>query len=930
MMMNITRLLPLFTLLHLAAHAQTWTASHLQGSPEPPHAFVSEQVFANVALKNVTDMVPAPGLDQWLIAENDGKVWAVPNNTKTQGAAVAIDVKALHPDCDHVYGLAFHPQFAGNKQLFITYTNGDKKDDGSRLSRFKVTQEKPLVIDPKSEEVLLTWRSGGHNGAAMAFGPDGLLYLSTGDSEVPNPADPLSTGQDITDLLSSILRLDVNQKAQGKNYSVPADNPFLKTPGARPEIWAYGLRNPWKISFDPKSGSLWCGDVGWQEWENIFLIKRGGNYGWPATEGSNVLDMKRKGGPSPISPPIVTHSHAEAASITGGFVYHGTRLPELQGAYIYGDYETGKIWALWHDGSKITRHEEIADTPYAIVTFAQGEDNELYFVHYANPGTVHRLVRNPDAGKPASFPHKLSETGLFANVVAQAPAAGVQAFEIRAPMWADGATAQRFAAMVSGNGGIVTEVSTDKNTGRPRAKMTWPKNAVLAKTVRLRMAQGDAKSARNIETQVLHYDGEAWNAYSYRWNDAGTDAELVGSAGGERKLDLTGPAFPEGKHRYTYRFHSRAECLRCHNAWNDFALSFNPQQISDPAPLLKAGFFDANFMKGSTARLVNPHEEKAPLEDRARSWLHANCAACHREHAGGSVPLMVNAELTVKELRAVDEKPTRGDFGMSDARVIVPGFPGASVLLHRIAKSGAGHMPMIGAREADVQGMQVLAQWIRTMAPNKEYSNDLNDPRAALEFMLKTDRGEGNPSTALNLAKSAPNAHIRALFERYLPDRERAETLGANATADAILKAAGDAKHGAELFTATGKAAACTACHFINGVGRDFGPDLSKIGARLTPAQIIESLLSPSKVIAQGFQPVVLTLTDGSVQTGFLVKRDGDSVLLKVITGQTMTLKKSMVKSEQTLAASLMPEGLLQGFTAQEAADLVQFLSSLK
>ena len=182
--MNRPHLLAAFSLLPVLAHAATWTTSQVQGSPEPPHAFVAEQVFASIPLNNVIDMVPVPGLGQWLIAENGGKIWCVANEAN---ADIAIDMKALHPDCDHVYGLAFHPQFSANKQVFITYTHGDKKADGSRLSRFKVVQEKPLIIDPGSEEILLTWLSGGHNGAAIAFGPDAMLYLSTGDAEVPNP-----------------------------------------------------------------------------------------------------------------------------------------------------------------------------------------------------------------------------------------------------------------------------------------------------------------------------------------------------------------------------------------------------------------------------------------------------------------------------------------------------------------------------------------------------------------------------------------------------------------------------------------------------------------------------------------------------------------------------------------------------------------------
>lgn len=927
--MDITRLFVFLALLQTLAQAQQWTTSRVQGSPEPPYPYVSEQVFRAIPLANVTDMVPVPGLGQWLLAENEGKIWCVPNDPKTAKADLAISIKDLHSACDHVYGMAFHPKFASNREIFITYTVGDKLAEGSRLSRFKVTRDTPVSIDPKSEEILLTWLSGGHNGAAVAFGPDGMLYLSTGDADAPNPADPLNTGQDLSDLLGGILRIDVDHRDAGKMYAVPRDNPFLATPGARPENWAYGLRNPWKMSFDRATGNLWCGDVGWQEWENIYIIRRGGNYGWAATEGNNVLNPKRKGGPSPITPPVVTHPHSESASITGGFVYRGSRLPELRGAYIYGDYETGKIWALWRDGDHNTRHEEIADTPQAVVTFAAGEDGELYFVHFGSKSTVHRLVRNPNAGRPANFPRKLGETGLFADVAKQTPAPGVMPFAIRAQMWAEGATAHRFVGMVAGGGGIVSEPAGKESDGAA-AKSPWPKHAVLAKTLRMEMRERDPSSAQNIETQLLHYDGEAWNAYSYRWNDAGTDADLVPAAGDERKLELEGKSYPGGKHRQAYRFHSRAECLRCHNSWGKFALSFNPEQLAEPEKLLAAGCFDAGFVKGSNAKLVDPHDDKQPLETRARSWLHANCASCHREHAGGSAPLMVNVELPTGGIRALDEKPTRGDFGLADARVIAPGLPGNSVLLHRIAKTGVGHMPMIGSREVDARGLRLLADWVRGMAPGQPQSEEVGDPRGALNLALRLDRGEGDRASALLAAKSSPNAHIRDLLERFLPDGERVETLGPTATAEMITKVQGDARRGAEMFLPVGKASACTVCHFVNGAGRDFGPDLSKVGARLGKAQIVESLLFPSKVIAPGFQPVLITLKDGTEQTGFVVKRDGDGVTLKTATGQAVPLRRTDIKSEQTLALSLMPEGLLQGFTAQEAADLVEFLASLK
>lgn len=937
----MARLLTLIGLLvsgtgAFAAVQVPWKTSRIQGTPEPAKPWVAEQIYTQIPFANALDMVPVPGGDQWLIAENGGKIWSVPTDIRAAKAELVVDLKKDRPALDHVYGMAFHPDYAKNGQIFITYTVGNNLPDGSRLSRFKVTQQKPLQIDTQSEEILLTWLSGGHNGAAITFGADGYLYLSTGDAEVPAPPDPRMTGQDISDLLSSVLRVDVDHKDEGKMYAVPKDNPFVNTANARPEIWAYGFRNPWKMSFDRKTGNLWCGDVGWELWENIFLITRGGNYGWSCTEGNNKLFPERQG-PTPISPPVVTHSHTEAASITGGFVYNGERLPELKGAYVYADYETGKIWALWHDGKQTTRHEEIADTPHKIVTFGQGEDGDLCFIHYGNPSTVHRLVPNPNAGKSTSFPRKLSETGLFTDVAKQTPAAGVVPFDVRAPMWADGAKASRFVGMITEEG-VSTTITQRKNPDRIESKVTWPKDAVLAKTIRMEMERGKAASEKNIETQVLHFDGEAWAAYSYRWNEAGTDAELVGPNGDERKLELVGAHLPGGKHQHTYRFHSRGECMRCHNSWSGFTLAFQPQQIAQTSAetLTSLGLIDADYSRRSEARLSNPHDESLPSAARARSWLHANCAHCHRQHGGGSVPLMVNAEMALEDMRAVGEKATRGDYGMKDAQVIMPGSPWKSVLLHRIATSGAGHMPMIGAQDVDEHAIGFMAEWIlslnkpqRRLSPNPLASVD--SPETALDVLIMRDMLDPQEfADATRLAAKSSNPHVRGLFEHFLPDHERVQTLGPNASVEKITAQKGDVARGANLFSTTGKAATCLACHFIRGSGRDFGPDLSQVGGRLTPTQIIESLLTPSAITAPGFQTVTVTLKDGAVHTGFLVKQDAGSISIKIATGQTAVFPSTEVKSQQTLPISLMPEGLMQTFTAQEAADLAAYLSSLK
>jgi putative heme-binding domain-containing protein len=879
-------------------HAQ-WTTSRIHGSPEAPKPCIAEQAFASIGLHEALEMIAVPGAQRFVAVEKSGKIWSFKDSPDAATKDLLIDLKPDHPLLQYAYGIAFHPRWQENGFVFLCYAYGDKVPDGTKLSRFKLTQQEPPVLDPKSETVLLTWRSGGHNGASLQFGPDGMLYISTGDSEVPSPPDPLNTGQDISDLLSSILRIDVDHADNGKAYAIPSDNPFLKTPQAMPEIWAFGFRNPWKISFDAK-GRLWCGDVGWELWEMIHLVQRGGNHGWSAYEASQPIKPETQR-PEPIIPPVVAHPHTEAASITGGYVYHGSRFPELRDAYIYGDYETGKIWALWHDGKQVTRREEIADTPHKIVTFGQSEDGEVYWMNWEKDTRIYRLVPNPAVGKPTQFPRRLSDTGFFTDTAAQTPATGVLPFEIAEPMWQDGATATRFIALPEGK-----SINVDKN-------IVWPTDSVLARTITWPSTQ------QRIETQVLHYDGDTWNGYSYRWNDQGTDAELVAADGAEFTVQ-----------KQPWRIHGRAECARCHNNWSGFALGFQPDQlvsIGGKKPADAHALFNGPFLERLQNRLVSSHADKANLETRARSWLHANCAHCHRRHGGGSVPLMLNADLPTAETMMMSEKPTRGDFALTDARVISPGKPEQSVLLARIARSGNSHMPMIGAREIDPHGFQVLWDWIAQGAATSQMPAAPNTPSEALIMANLIARNEVKFDPAFT---KIPNPAIACYFERFLPPDQRVKTLGMNFDARKLLTAKGDAKRGGELVRMSGKLATCLACHIVNGIGRDFGPDLSKVGARLTREQILESLHQPAKVIAKGYETWIVTLQDDSVQSGFLIHSADAAITLKLPTGQPQSIARDQIKSQQPQPVSLMPEGLLQSLTEQEAADIIAYLAGLK
>ena len=908
---------------------QPWTQSHVHGTPDPPKPYVAEPMFEKVT-ENINQGLEMVALDGRLfVMERGGKIWSFSEKIDAVRPDLFADLKALHPKLHSAYGLVFDPDCQKNHYVYVAYTVGTNLDDGTRLSRFRFTasDSAPPRVDPDSEEIIFTWLSGGHNGANLQFGPDGMLYVSTGDAAPPSPPDGLNTGQDNSDILSCVLRIDVTGTAEGEKYRVPPDNPFVGRENVRPEIWAFGFRNPWKMSFDQR-GRLWVGDVGWELWEMIHLVEKGGNSGWSAMEASNSVKPESASDLAPIIAPIAAHPHTEAASITGGFEYYGSRLPKLRGAYIYGDYETGKIWALRHDGEKIVEHTEIADTPHKISTFGVGNDGELYYIHYGNPSTIYRLATNPRAGQPSNFPRQLSATGLFSDVVEQVPNDGVYEFAIHEPMWQDGAEAKRFIGLPK-ESGIHTEIAYQKNGSR-RITTAWPENSVLAKTIGI----GETP----VETQLLHFDGDAWNGYSYRWNEAATDAELV-DAGGE-EFDVPNKGWKGGTR---YRIPSRAECMRCHNMWNQFTPAFEPIQLAEfvkfprQAPReVGIGLKLANadfFHKSSSGQLHNSHKG-GPLELRARSWLHANCAHCHRRHGGGSAPLEVNFERSLSESAMLWEMPTRGDFGLSDARVIIPGQPWRSVLNYRVSSVGNGHMPPLGPREVDEHGARLLWDWVAGL-PNERGPQDieidllLTDTSSAMQIAQFIASGKMKELDADRVTKetlASTNQNISALFERFRPAAER--PISKKLDANRILALQGNPNKGAVLLSPTGKLASCFACHRVRKKGGELGPDLDQVGARLNRQQLLESLIHPSKTIVPEFRTTVIETQSNEILTGFVVEQNSDHLTLKLSTGQTRSISAEEIKTTKPQSLSLMPEGLLNLLTEQEAADLLAFLET--
>ena len=285
-------------------------------------------------------------------------------------------------------GIALDPRFDSNGLFYVYYTAASPRR--SIVSRFSVGPD-GTAADPDSETVVLEVEQpyANHNGGQIAFGPGGFLYVGLGDGG--SAGDPKGNGQDMGTLLGAILRLDVSDPGyEGGGYAVPPDNPFAGVEGARAEIWAYGLRNPWRFTFDSETGELWAADVGQNRLEEVNVVERGLNYGWNVMEGDEEYSRSLGTESADLELPVAVYGRDDGCSVTGGYVYRGSRFPSMYGAYVYGDYCSGKIWALRYDGSKVTESIEIADTNIRISSFAEDGDGELYILDLR--GEIYRFV----------------------------------------------------------------------------------------------------------------------------------------------------------------------------------------------------------------------------------------------------------------------------------------------------------------------------------------------------------------------------------------------------------------------------------------------------------------------------------------------------------------------------------------------------------
>jgi glucose/arabinose dehydrogenase len=355
-------------------------------TPAPTTSTVVPQVrlvraMNGLGFNSMTGAIQGPD-GRWYVVEQPGRILTFREGDAS--ATVFLDIR------DHVesggekglLGLALAPDFARTGVFFIDYTRG-----GPLRTEIASFTSNGTVADKSSEVVILEISQpfDNHNGGQVAFGPDGYLYIGMGDGG--SGGDPQRNGQNKNALLAKLLRIDVSDRTK---YRIPSDNPFAGG-GGRGEIWAYGLRNPWRFSFDTETGALWVADVGQNAWEEIDLVTRGANYGWNIMEATHCYNASRCD-TSGLTLPVFEYGHDLGCSVTGGFVDRGSD-PDLRGVYVYGDYCTGRIWGLRYEGGRVIAQAQMAKASFSIGSFAQDRSGAVYVLQYASAGGIYKITR---------------------------------------------------------------------------------------------------------------------------------------------------------------------------------------------------------------------------------------------------------------------------------------------------------------------------------------------------------------------------------------------------------------------------------------------------------------------------------------------------------------------------------------------------------
>ncbi|MBK8175358.1 MAG: PQQ-dependent sugar dehydrogenase [Rhodospirillales bacterium] len=601
---------------------------------------------------------------------------------------------------------AFHPEFASNparRWVFVLYNarQANEVTPTSYVARYTLTAD-GTTFDPASELIVLRQpQTNGlnHHFGHLAFGPDGYLYIGSGDGSASFAA---IRSQDTSDLRGKLLRIDVDNGTAAAPYAIPPNNPWKNVAGARPELYAIGLRNPWRFSFDKQSGQLWLGDVGGSGSEEINIITRGGNYGWNIYEGRDCLNAAQCA--TPVELPIFTIPTISPTAIIGGFVYRGNAIPYLNGRYVFAVYGQRKLYALSKSNGAYTA-ELILDNAPNFDTLFTDADGEIYGVEVPGEGTVYKIVPAVASASSAQIPQLLSETGCIVPTSPLGTVPGMIPYTVNAQLWSDGAAKRRWVALPDG-----AQITIGDN-----GDFEFPIGTVLMKMFLY-------QRYKPFETRLLkrHTDG-SWAGYSYEWKADLSDAVLVPAEG--KTIDVK-TAAGSSVH---WHLPSRSQCLLCHTAAAGYVLGPRIAQLNSMYDYERTGRkghqlvtwnamgLFANGLPAAVAdlpALSGPFQPKVNAVRRARSHLDANCGSlCHRPNVDIRPTMDLRYSTDIQAMNVCNVDPLVSDLGLTGAKLLDPLSPATSLLWIRMQLRGNGQMPPLATTIADPTAV-VVENWV--------------------------------------------------------------------------------------------------------------------------------------------------------------------------------------------------------------------------
>ncbi len=718
---------------------------------------VLNEAFPGISFDSPVSLRSLPGeTNKLFVVERYGRVMVI-NDLRNPSPEIFLDIH------DRVYGsdwiterrteglssIAFHPNFAKNGRFFVCYCTRVTNVDGqweyyNCLSEFRASEDRTVGLPDSEIPYIRQFDEGdGHNINDLYFGADGYLYVAIGDEGDGGIGDDYDNAQKIDkDFFSAIMRIDVDPRpgnlapnphpASTGKYSIPADNPFVGATAflgkpvdprkVRTEFWAVGLRNPWRISFDPLTQIMYEGDVGQHTKDEINRIVKGGNYGWSFKEGT--VDGPKAPAPKSFTfiDPLFEYGPGfgqfEGFSITGGVVYRGSKIPSLYGSLVFADYGSGNLWAMNIDQNPPSKPAWLL-SKFGIASFGYDpRDGEILLVYHSErePGKIYRL--EVSGGSNESYPPKLADTGVFADLETLEPNEGIIPFEVNLPFWSDGAIKSRWFSLPD---------PAKKVTFSPDENWRFPNGAVWIKHFDLETTPGDLSTRKRIETRVLVTCSTRPGVYglSYKWDEDEKNATLVEASGDTRTLIINGSAGPREQ---TWRFPSRSECLACHTTGGGLALGFNTAQLNRDhdygsittnqiGALAAAGYLEnpPTNMRGLRS-LAASDDENVSRTYRVRSYLSANCSFCHQP-AGSSLAAWDARAVTPLSFANIVNGALRNSLGDLSNRVVVAGSPDHSAIFRRISNQ-AERMPPVGSTVLDQKAIALLQDWISEDLPN--------------------------------------------------------------------------------------------------------------------------------------------------------------------------------------------------------------------